>query len=274
MGEYIALSGFDSASSSNSDISVFDRRTSRRGDYSRLHSGVGADRYLTSKAAGKGITLSSGLGSGHLETFAGQLGQGIAQSIDWFPERNKYYRTLPAELKNKSFEEKQRLIKPYGEPWNKVTKKKYPEHWKLVNPRAGQKRIAAKRRKSANLARGEPPKYGLTLPFSNNIGPGNSISIALTRSDLVAQGHDLHYQQAKKPSDVLSADREAINHFAYEAVSGSDPISQLQAGAGFVGLGVKHIVESAIGKPLYSGKLCHEFVHLVLLPMIGLIGEL
>ena len=118
MGEYIALSGFSSASSSNSDISIYNRNSG----YNRLHSGVGREKYLTGQAAGKGVLLSSGRNAPHLETFAGQAGKGIAQSIDFFPDRNKYYASVPAELRNKSFEERQRLIKPYGEPWNKATK--------------------------------------------------------------------------------------------------------------------------------------------------------
>jgi hypothetical protein len=77
-----------------------------------------------------------------------------------------------------------------------------------------EEREAQARRDSANLARGEPPRNGLVLPFSNNIGPGNPIRPATNRADLIAQGHDLHYQQAKSDSDVLSADREAISQFA------------------------------------------------------------
>jgi hypothetical protein len=116
-------------------------------------------------------------------------------------------------LRRLGLKERQEKIKPYGDPWNKDTKAKYPEHWRLVNPRRGLKKVkkqeereAQARRDSANLARGEPPRNGLVLPYSNNIGPGNPIRPATNRADLIAQGHDLHYQQAKSDSDVLSAD--------------------------------------------------------------------
>lgn len=255
MGEYIELDGFSSRSSSTSDISVYDRRSG----YTRLHSGVGREKFLTSQASGKGLTLSGGLQGRHLETFAGQLGQGLAGQIDWFPERNKYYSSLPWELRRLNVRDKQKYIKPYGQPWNAETKAQYPRHWNLVKPPDIVKSQPQPKQEPV-LSRGQPVTYGKTLPFSNNIGPGNSIQPALTNADLVAQGHDLHYQLAKKDSDVLSADREAISQFAHEAVSGSDPISQLQAGAGAIGLGIKHIAESALGKVIYGGKfICSGF---------------
>lgn len=255
MGEYIELDGFSSRSSSASDISVYDRRNG----YTRLHSGVGREKFLTSQASGKGLTLSGGLQGRHVETFAGQLGQGIAAHINPFPDRNKYYASVPYELRRLNFEGRQREIKPYDRPWNEETRAQYPRHWKLVSQQSTVKNQPQPKQEPV-LSRGQPIKYGKTLPFSNNIGPGNSIQPALTNADLVAQGHDLHYQSAKKDSDVLSADREAISQFAHEAVSGSDPISQLQAGAGAIGLGIKHIAESALGKVIYGGKfICSGF---------------
>ncbi|WBG67115.1 hypothetical protein [Drosophila suzukii associated ambidensovirus 1] len=114
---------------------------------------------------------------------------------------------------------------------------------------------------SPNLERSpeaEEVKSGHVLPFSKNIGPGNSIQPALTRADAIAQGHDLHYKYAKKDSDVLSADREAISQFANEFVNPENPVSQLQAAIGFVGLGAKHGVESLSGKVFY-GKYVFTF---------------
>lgn len=251
MGEYIELDGFSSRSSSSSDVSVFNRGTG----YNRLHSGVGSERFLTSQAYGRNrVAITSGAYQGrHLETFAGQLGQGLAGQIEWFPERNKYYRNIPAELKRLPLKDKAKYIKPYDQPWNDETRAKYPRHWSLVNQKATASNPTQPKVEPV-LSRGQPVTYGKTLPFSNNIGPGNSVQPALTNADLVAQGHDLHYQFAKKDSDVLSADREAISQFAYEAISGSDPISQLQAGAGAIGLGIKHLAESALGKVIYGGK--------------------
>ena len=249
MGEYIELDGFSSRSSSSSDVSVFNRGSG----YNRLHSGVGRERFLTGQAAGRGTVLSGGLQGQQLETFAGHLGQGLAGQINWFPDRNSYYASVPSELKNLNFRDRRKYIKPYDRPWNDETRAQYPRHWSLVSQQATVNNPTPQRVEPV-LSRGQPIAYGKTLPFSNNIGPGNSIQPALTNADLVAQGHDLHYQLAKKDSDVLSADREAISQFTYEAISGSDPISQLQAGAGAIGLGIKHLAESALGKVIYGGK--------------------
>ena len=103
-----------------------------------------------------------------------------------------------------------------------------------------------------NLLYGKPDvadkgEAGLTLPFSNNIGPGNQIAPAKSAADAIAQGHDLHYQAATKDSDVLSADKEAISHFVHEAINAQDPVSQAQATIGAIGLGIKHGVENVIG---------------------------
>jgi hypothetical protein len=105
---------------------------------------------------------------------------------------------VPWELRRLGLKERQEKIKPYGDPWNKDTKAKYPEHWRLVNPRRGLKKVkkqeereAQARRDSANLARGEPPRNGLVLPYSNNIGPGNPIRPATNRADLHCAGSRL-----------------------------------------------------------------------------------
>lgn len=104
----------------------------------------------------------------------------------------------------------------------------------------------------------EELKPGIVLPYSNNIGPGNSLQPARTRADSIAQGHDIHYKDAKKDSDVLSADREAISQFIHEVVYPENPISQLQAAVGAVGLGAKHGFESLSGKVFY-GKYVFTF---------------
>lgn len=203
---------------------------------------------VTAPALAAGTTLQH-IAEGHLGASASDPNNPLSEAI--FGNRDDYYAAVPLELRRLNLADRQKLIKPYGIDWDKDSKAKYSQHWRLVNPRRGQSKIKKQeQRDSANLARGQPQNYGLTLPFSNNIGPGNPIGPALTPSDAIAQGHDLHYQDSQKPSDVLQADREAISHFAYEAVAGKNPISQLQAAAGAVGLGIKHVAELASGQQL------------------------
>lgn len=291
MSEYIELS---TITPSSSEESVFNRPSTsgvrHRGGYTAIpiHSSnesiSSAGSYSKTRATPIPSVTGAGIAAGqnYQHIHEGQLGAAAAHpnnplSRAVFGNRNDYYAAVPWELRRLGLADRQRLIKPYGEPWNKVTKAKYPQHWKLVNPRAGQNKIKKqeqqRRQEQASLARGEPQRQGLVLPFSNNIGPGNPIRPATNRADLIAQGHDLHYQQAKTNSDVLSADREAISQFAHEAVQGQDPISQLHAAIGGVGLGIKHGVERLSGKVFY-GKQCLELDHLVRIPRIVLIGIL
>lgn len=222
------LSGGSSRSSSSNTL--FDR--------SRLHPGYGASKLPVKPSSGATV----GAGSAYNKIFEGQLGTAAAES-DVFGLKAQRSKDLETQ---RIFDLERRQsnilyaneIKPPTLNWNKQTKSQYPKHWK-------QARLLRDKAK-------QPVKQGLTLPFSKNIGPGNSIQPALTRSDSIAAGHDLHYQHSKKDSDVLSADREAISHFAYEAVNPADPISQLQAGIGLVGLGAKNTVESLSGKVYYG----------------------
>lgn len=193
--------------------------------------------------------------------------------------RDDYYAAVPWELRRLGLHDRQRLIKPYGVPWNTVTQSVYPEHWSLVNQQEGASRVQKQQqtnvqvgKDSINQERKQHQSQGLTLPFSNNIGPGNPIRPATNTADLIAQGHDLHYQEAKNDSDVLSADREAISQFTHEAVQGQDPVSRLHAAVGGVGLGIKHAVERLSGKVLY-GKQCLEIDHWVRIPRIAQIGQ-
>lgn len=146
-------------------------------------------------------------------------------------------------------------IKPAHLGWNKETRQQYPEHWKLE--RNHPSRVSARARYNRPHAASSRP--AVILPFSNNIGPGNVIQPARTASDFIAQGHDLHYQDAKTSSEVLSADREAIGQFVHEAISGSDPVSQLQGAIGAAGLGAKHVIETLTGKVLY-GNIFHYVI--------------
>jgi hypothetical protein len=292
MSEYIELS---TITPSSSEESVFNRPSTsgvrHRGGYIAIP--INSSNSSISSAGSTSKTRAPltprvggavvGAGSQYQHIFEGQLGAAAAHPDNpltgaVFGNRDDYYAAVPWELRRLGLADRQRLIKPFGDPWNRDTKAKYPEHWRLVNPRRGQnkakkqeQREAQRRRDSANLARGEPPRNGLVLPFSNNIGPGNPIRPATNRADLIAQGHDLHYQQAKSDSNVLSADREAISQFAHEAVQGQDPISRIHAAVGGIGLGVKHTVERLRGKVLY-GKQCLELDHLVRIPRIVLIG--
>lgn len=279
MSEYIELS---TITPSSSEESVFNRPSTsgvrHRGGYVAIpinssnssisSAGSASKTRFTATPRVGGAVVGAGsqyqhIHEGHLGTAAADPHNPLSRAV--FGNRNDYYAAVPWELRKLGLADRQRLIKPYGESWNKQTKAKYPEHWRLVNPRRGQNKVKKqeqRQRDSANLARGEPPQNGLVLPFSNNIGPGNPIRPATNTADFIAQGHDLHYQQAKSDTDVLSADREAISHFAHEAVQGQDPVSRIHAAVGGIGLGVKHTVERLSGKVIY-GKLCLELDHWV-----------
>lgn len=207
-------------------------------DRSRVHKGYGASKIPIKPSATAGFA-----GQQYQHIFEGQLGQAASQS-DIFGLKKSHDQNLDTQRILESEHNAGNIltreeIKPSQLNWNKALRKQYPKHWQQVK--------AWKQRHPL------PIKKGLTLPFSNNIGPGNSIQPALTRSDSIAAGHDLHYEHSKSNQEVLSADREAISHFAYEAVNPENPISQLQAGVGLLGLGAKNTVESLSGK-VYYGK--------------------
>nr|WEY02537.1 MAG: structural protein [Canine parvovirus] len=271
MSEYIPL---QTITPSSSEESVFNRPSTsgvrRRGGYTSIPihsststiSSVGSESKFKAPRVGGVIGATVGAGSQYQGIFEGQLGAAAADPNNPFVQ---WLNKEPDPQKIKYEQESEELLrrnrisagyKPYEVPWNKNSKSQWREHWKLVNPRSGQKKVQAKQqqvnRDSAVLSRGEPQRNGLVLPFSNNIGPGNPIRPPTNRADLIAQGHDIHYQQAKKDSDVLSADREAISQFAHEAIQGSDPISRLHATVGGLGLGIKHGVEKLTGKVLYG----------------------
>lgn len=294
MSEYIELS---TITPSSSEESVFNRPSTsgvrHRGGYVSIPinssnssiSSTGSTsktRYTPIQRVGGAVI---GAGSQYQHIFEGQLGAAAADPTNPISRaiaggRDEYYASVPWELRRLGLEDRERLIKPYGDPWNKDTKAKYREHWRLVNPRRGQNKLKNQSHLETQVqkdpvkpVRVEPPRSGLVLPFSNNIGPGNPIRPATNRADLIAQGHDLHYQQAKSDSDVLSADREAISQFAHEAVQGQDPVSRIHAAVGGIGLGAKHAVERLTGQVLY-GKQCLELDHWVLILRIVQTGTL
>jgi len=305
MSEYIELS---TITPSSSEESVFNRpSTSGLRNRGYVAIPINSSNSSLSSVGSESKTRTSlvpsvggaviGAGSQYQRIFENQLGAAAANPEN--PLGNWFHRKIygPTD-KDKYLEEVEKLYtakglrlekynpapgqkysqnyKPYELPWNKETKAQWPQHWKLVNPRAGQnknRKAQQQARDRAILSRGEPPRSGVVLPLSNNIGPGNPIRPATNRADLIAQGHDLHYQQAKSDTDVLSADREAILQFAHEAVQGEDPVSRVHAAIGGIGLGVKHAVERISGKVFY-GKQCLGLDHLVRIPRIVPIGIL
>jgi len=226
MYEDIELGLIDNTPSTSSET-LFDR--------SRVHKGYGASRLPIKPSTGVGIAA----GQPYQHIFEGHLGQAAAES-DIFGIKASRDKQLEADrIAQEEYNLAYPQLKPNNLSWNSQTRKQYPEHWKQEEQ--------WKKPASTTVI-----KAGLTLPFSNNIGPGNSIQPALTRADSIAAGHDLHYQEAKGPQHVLSADREAISHFAYETVNPEHPISQLQASIGLLGLGAKHTLESLTGKVYYG----------------------
>lgn len=307
MPEYIELS---TITPSSSEESVFNRPSTssglrNRGGYVQIPinssnssiSSAGSFSKVRTPSIPRVSGVAFGAGSQYDHIFAGQLGAAAAHPDNplgkWFEKqiygvpKDEVYKEeveklfkangLKAVKQYSGYTRKwSQTYKPYELPWNKETKAQWPQHWKLVNPRAGQnknRKAQQQARDKAVLSRGQPPSHGLVLPFSNNIGPGNPIRPATNRADLIAQGHDLHYQQAKSNSDVLSADREAISQFAHEAIEGQDPISRVHAAVGFLGLGAKHTVERLSGKVFY-GKPCLELDRWVRIRKIVRIGTL
>lgn len=231
----------------------------------KLHSGVGLNRVPVKASSGAVV----GAGATQQRIFETQLGSAAGDPNnpvgDWFykqfygdPQINAELRTILQELVTSGDYIPADQLKPSNEGWNKTTREKYPLHWKKfkeVRNRVRERQEQLKNKQSAHARPTNPEEHyrqGLVLPFSNNIGPGNSIQPARTSADAIAQGHDLHYQDSKKPSDVLSADREAIGQFVQQAVNDKNPVSQLQGVIGAVGLGAKHLAESLTGKVFYG----------------------
>lgn len=223
----------------------------------KIHSGYGRARIPIKPSTAAPLAA----GSTYQRIFEQQLGAAAADPQN--PLGSAVYSSLYDREPHRIYNELKasgllldaEKIKPAHLGWNKETRKQYPEHWKLE--RNHPSRVSARARNSRPHAASSRP--GVVLPFSNNIGPGNAIQPARTASDFIAQGHDLHYQDAKTSSEVLSADREAIGQFVHEAISGSDPISQLQGAIGAAGLGAKHVIETLTGKVLY-GNIFHYVI--------------
>nr|QTZ83184.1 MAG: structural protein VP1 [Periparus ater ambidensovirus] len=246
MSQDIELGPLLPVSASSSEETVFTRYGS-----SKVHRGYGASRIPIKPSASAGFAA----GQTNQKIFEGHLGNAAADPKNpignWFHEQiygkeDKEANRLLQDLYDQGKWIPQDELKPDSIPWNKDTRAKYPHHWKSYKR---EKKVPA----STTNTNG-----GIVLPFSNNIGPGNSLQPARTRADFIAQGHDIHYQDAKKNSDVLSADREAIGQFVHEIINPENPVSQLQAAVGAFGLGVKHGIETLTGKVFY-GKYVFTF---------------
>lgn len=85
------------------------------------------------------------------------------------------------------------------------------------------------------------------LPGHYYIGPGNEIDKDIKQpidfDDLIALKHDIKYQQAKNPQDIIDADNEAIGEFLSDV---QNPHSVL----GAIGLSTKKIADHFLGKPI------------------------
>lgn len=265
MSEDIALDiyGSTSSSASSSTETLFDARRPllNRG---RVHPGYGASKLPLRPSAAGGFA-----GSEYSKIFEGQLGAAAADPEN--PLGKVFDKVFyPNRLTKEQEQEFSRIIldsgflsrdqlKPADLKWNSETRKQYPEHWEKVRELKRKQALALpgvqplrQSNHQDQIPKVTPLGKEWILPFSNNIGPGNPVRPAKNTADLIAQGHDLHYQDAKKDSHVLSADREAISQFAHEAVQGQDPISRIHAAVGGIGLGLKNTVETALGKVIYG----------------------
>ncbi|QEM39035.1 VP1 [Bactericera trigonica densovirus] len=88
-------------------------------------------------------------------------------------------------------------------------------------------------------------KKGLLWPGHNHLGPGNDLENGPTQShaDNVAKEHDYAYAHAWTPEHIKEADARARAQFMKTPY-------QISSLAGYVGLGVKSLAESAFG-PIY-----------------------
>ena len=261
MGEYIALDQFSSGSSTSSGSTSSSQTTlfARGESGTRLHQGYGASRIPIRPTSAAGAA-----GAQYDPIHQAQLGR-AAGDPNWNPlgfraSKEEYIDKLPWQLKNPRIPLSQltRLVKPYNEDWTEANQKKYAYHWSLVKNQIQPAQTVTR-------------KPGIVLPGSNNIGPGNKLQPPLTNADHVALDHDIAYSEAKTNQDITTADKKAIGDFTNEYIYGSNPVSKFQAAVGTIGLGVKHAVDQIVGKPVY-GKSCREYVHLVLILRIVLIG--
>lgn len=223
---------------------------------SKVHPGVGAQRIPIRPSIGAGFASGHHLGiaQSHLGVAARPVvNDNVPRQGTWHVDAQGNW--VRANQPSSSGKLDNLTPGSAGFKWNKVTRKRFPKEWRAYQ--------AERLSSQSNF------NSGLVLPGSNNIGPGNTIQEALTNADRIAQGHDIHYSE---PGNVKEADKEAINHFAHEAIYGENPISQAQAVLGGLGLGVKHVAEHIYGGTIY-GKGKKWLNHLVRRQMSVKIGE-
>lgn len=226
MSDYIELNTYGTPSSSEESIFVKPR--------SRIHPGYGASR-VPLRPTSTGVFAGSGIQKIH----ESQLGIAASSNpLGINRNRDTYYASVPYELRRLSLEKRRELIKPYQVEWTSDNIKRYNKHWQLLEKKPKPVKPVINR--------------GFVLPFSNNIGPGNTPQEPETIADSIALEHDHAYNTALDKADVYKADREAISKFAQEIITGTNPISQNQAILGAAGLGVKHIAETILNRNIYG----------------------
>lgn len=266
-----------STSTNGSNLNVF----TRTGGYRpvKTHPGVGANRAAVGRVGG----LAIGTSGAHLETFAAQAGAGIGQLIT--EAINK--KSLEERAKQQAIEQEKQLslqelqdidkrnkenyeksireelnnLLTNKESWTQEYIDRFPQEYQYWLDEQKLHEEAVKEFHSKNpstLIEPEevtfPPNTGdvhiapgIVLPFSNNIGPGNTPQKPKTSADEVAYDHDINYQNAKTAQDIRNADLKSIGDFAQVAINDKNPISQIQGLIGAAGIGIKSAVESIIG---------------------------
>lgn len=89
----------------------------------------------------------------------------------------------------------------------------------------------------------------LIFPGHRYLGPGNKLNNGppVDMDDLIAQTHDLAYENAFDKEDVHIADEKAIFSFAIDWLKNKNWHSAI----GALGLGLKHLVEVMCGRVFY-----------------------
>lgn len=258
MSEYIELEGL---SGSSSEESVFNSNQGvrRRPGYISVPINSSSSSLSSSGSQSKppfiprtGVaTATWSAGGPSLEIAAGQAGLGISQIINpstpstssgniWIRGNPVTGNDLVASGDLEAYE------KAYAEAIEKAKQEKLKTAGKIIAQ--SFKQVS---RQHQQKPYNRPIQTGVVLPFSNNIGPGNSIQTPQTNADAIAAEHDHRYENKE---NIPDADLHAIADFGYEAVYGNNPVSQNQAIIGATGLAIKTGVERVVGHQLYPRK--------------------
>lgn len=89
----------------------------------------------------------------------------------------------------------------------------------------------------------------LVFPGHKYLGPGNKLSngLPIDSDDLIAQEHDIAYENANVKEDVIMADEIAIFAFTIDWIKNKNWHSFV----GALGLSIKHIAEIILDTTLY-----------------------